>query len=420
MKSTRLCIVLGFLSAAAVARMPEPLVWDSPSADARGSMPAGNGDIGLNVWVEPSGDLCFFIGKSDAWDENMRLLKLNKVRVRFDPALSTAAGFRQELNLQDGKVVVEDGRLRIGVWVDANHPVIQVDAESVSGRPVACTLALEPWRKEERSLGRNAPGGGGTYFATGFTALPAFSHPDVILPLQQDQIGWYHRNGISPWLPSLQLQKNESIAATRPDPILHLTMGGIVRGDGFVAVSPTEMKTEKPAARLSARVHILGKVTATPEVWVEEISRQADRVEGIPAEERQRSHRRWWAEFWERSWISARGDSRAFRRTPTRGVAGSAPTEAAGSGRDRGRDGGRARAGAGGDRGRRARGTQGPNRNRGEAADLAGGCTVMAWINRPPPNRGGSWTNARAGPPTAWCWTPSPGWRCAGSWGAIS
>ena len=29
------------------------VVWDSPSKDATGSMPIGNGDIGLNVWVEP-------------------------------------------------------------------------------------------------------------------------------------------------------------------------------------------------------------------------------------------------------------------------------------------------------------------------------------------------------------------------------
>ena len=28
------------------------IVWDSQSADARGSMPIGAGNIGLNVWVE--------------------------------------------------------------------------------------------------------------------------------------------------------------------------------------------------------------------------------------------------------------------------------------------------------------------------------------------------------------------------------
>ncbi|MDR1154246.1 MAG: DUF5703 domain-containing protein, partial [Bacteroidales bacterium] len=32
-------------------------VWDTPSEDSFGSMPLGNGDIGLNVWFEKTGDL---------------------------------------------------------------------------------------------------------------------------------------------------------------------------------------------------------------------------------------------------------------------------------------------------------------------------------------------------------------------------
>src|SRR5690348_12568204 len=37
------------------------VVWDSPSQNAHGSMPLGNGDISLNAWVEPSGQLAFYI-----------------------------------------------------------------------------------------------------------------------------------------------------------------------------------------------------------------------------------------------------------------------------------------------------------------------------------------------------------------------
>ena len=61
------------------------VVWDSPSKDSSGSMPIGNGDVGLNVWVEESGDLVFYIGKTDAWSETVRLLKLGRVRVRLSP-----------------------------------------------------------------------------------------------------------------------------------------------------------------------------------------------------------------------------------------------------------------------------------------------------------------------------------------------
>lgn len=33
------------------------VVWDLPSKDSSGMMPIGNGDIGLNVWVEDGGDM---------------------------------------------------------------------------------------------------------------------------------------------------------------------------------------------------------------------------------------------------------------------------------------------------------------------------------------------------------------------------
>src|SRR5258708_37183189 len=41
--------------------------WNVQGPTSSQSMPVGNGDIGLNVWTEPNGDLCFYIGKTDAW-----------------------------------------------------------------------------------------------------------------------------------------------------------------------------------------------------------------------------------------------------------------------------------------------------------------------------------------------------------------
>jgi hypothetical protein len=59
------------------------VVWTSPSTDSFGSMPLGNGDVGANVWVEPNGDLLFYISKVDAYDSAHELKKLGRVRVRF-------------------------------------------------------------------------------------------------------------------------------------------------------------------------------------------------------------------------------------------------------------------------------------------------------------------------------------------------
>jgi hypothetical protein len=61
------------------------VIWDSPSKNSLGSMPAGNGDIGINLWVEENGDLLFYLSKTDAWSGNARLLKMGKVRLSLSP-----------------------------------------------------------------------------------------------------------------------------------------------------------------------------------------------------------------------------------------------------------------------------------------------------------------------------------------------
>jgi alpha-L-fucosidase 2 len=53
--------------------------WTSPGNNSLGSMPLGNGDIGVNVWVEQNGDLLFYLSKTDAWSENCQLLNLGKM-----------------------------------------------------------------------------------------------------------------------------------------------------------------------------------------------------------------------------------------------------------------------------------------------------------------------------------------------------
>ena len=59
-------------------------------------MPVGNGDFGLNVWVQPDGDLRLLLGKTDAWDENSVNLKLGRLRIALEPNPFVNGGtFRQ-------------------------------------------------------------------------------------------------------------------------------------------------------------------------------------------------------------------------------------------------------------------------------------------------------------------------------------
>lgn len=274
------------------------IVWDSPSADSKGSMPIGNGDIGLNVWVEPNGDLCFLVGKTDAWDENQRLLKLGKIRVKTTPSLvQSGQSFSQRLDLANGRIVIRSGDTEAILWVDANHPVVQVDVRSLSGKPLDAVAAFEVWRKEKRPLA------GTELFNTKFITQPHFSWPDTILPRKEAQVGWYHRNGESPWLASLKLQKLDEIDATQKDPLLHRTCGAVLRGMGFVSASDTALKTAAPKASLSLRLHVLTEITDTAQAWQEKLEAQADATDRLSVEERTQAHAAWWKSFWDRSWI---------------------------------------------------------------------------------------------------------------------
>src|SRR5882757_1863509 len=120
-------------------------VWTSPSTNGSpGSMPIGNGDITANVWVENGGDLMMYIGKSDSWSEGTRLLKIGRERIRFSPNPFTAgAPFAQTLDLYHGKIDITAGspgsQVYVRVWIDANQPVVRVEASGDQPFSMVCS-----------------------------------------------------------------------------------------------------------------------------------------------------------------------------------------------------------------------------------------------------------------------------------------
>ena len=87
------------------------IVWDSQSADARGSMPIGGGNIGLNVWVEKD-ELLIYFGSPDSWSyrgkgfNTQMQTKLGRLRLKFTP-VAWAKEFRQELDLASNSIMLK-------------------------------------------------------------------------------------------------------------------------------------------------------------------------------------------------------------------------------------------------------------------------------------------------------------------------
>ena len=299
------------------------VVWDSPSKDSGGSMPLGNGDIGLNAWVEDNGDLLFFISKTDSWTDSGRLVKLGQVRVKFDPPLAVKESFRQELKLRDGSLLIEskiqNSPLKIRLWVDANRPVIHIEGESK--QDIQAQVGLSVWRTKDLDMQKESSIG----YLSEQNAGPIMEKADTVLPQKDNRIVWYHRNEGTIVPLAMKLQGVESLLPLVHDPILHNSFGGAISGKGMVPVAAGEatqaLKTSVPTRRLEIAIHVLTAQTDTAEQWVE-------KLDAIVAEERKtgldkawQAHTQWWQAFWNRSWI--------YVQTPEDGVPTTAEQAAA-------------------------------------------------------------------------------------------
>jgi len=123
------------LAAEPVTPSPYEGVWDTPSADYNGTMPLGNGEIALNAWIEPSGDLRFYIAWTDCWNDNGRLVKVGAVRIKVgDDPTERITKFRQILTVKDGTLSARygkgDAQVELRLWVDANRPLICVEVQT--------------------------------------------------------------------------------------------------------------------------------------------------------------------------------------------------------------------------------------------------------------------------------------------------
>jgi len=308
------CLILwspaGGISAAHAAAPEDAydVVWETPSKDSSGSMPLGNGDIGINAWVEASGDLVFYVSKTDAWDENGRLCKVGRVRVKFDPPLPVTRDFRQELKLRDGVIEITGQGARLSLWVDANQPVVRLETRFAA--PVRCRAAVELWRLRERPFGGDDDSHSGRGLAA--SAFKPTVLPDVVVASEKPRVVWYHRNTRSVYGLGLQVQHLEALKDRFADPLLNFTFGASLSGAGFVRDGAQAIKSAAPSKQHALSVTVLTAQTDTPEAWLS----QLDRLEKKPAPSR-RAHETWWREFWQRSWVLIDGAPEA--KTVTRG-----------------------------------------------------------------------------------------------------
>jgi hypothetical protein len=287
------------------------VTWTTLGTNENDSMPIGNGDIAANVWTEQNGDIVLLIAKSDAWTELGKIVKLARVRVSLSPnPFAGSSNFSQTLRLEDGCIdLTNEGNL-VRVWIDANHPVLHV--ESHLAQAATLEARMEMWRTNVHSMDQASPDRGGL-FELGHSVPIKFT-PDTLFPARSGHITWCHYNSNSIYPIVLTREHLESVVSKYPDPLLHRCFGATMSGPNLISDGDYALKSSMPGknARLDV-VALTTEDTASPEAWLKKVDALAAELNRGKLERAWDAHRKWWNEFWDRSWISVSGNEGAAK-----------------------------------------------------------------------------------------------------------
>ncbi len=292
------------------------VVWNSPSKDFTGSMPIGNGDIGLNVWVEKNGDVLFLIGKTDSYDENASLLKLGKIRICFTPNPFTSnSNFKQNLNLNQSEIIITEGNwLEVRIWVDANHPVINV--ETKGKHKFQQEVFLETWRDSITKMST-------TEVSDMFKNLYG---PDkfqtIIYPDKYEKTGsrltWYHGNRKpenDPYEINMNLQGLNDAIKKLNHPLVKRIFGAAMEGEDFVVADEKRLVSEDENKEFSFSIYSLTKHPSSVDEWKDELNSIIESYKIADKVDLKFQHVNWWKNFWNRSKVNISGNNEGIDST---------------------------------------------------------------------------------------------------------
>jgi len=293
-------------------------VWSTPSNSAHDSMPlSGAQGTGLNVWVQ-DGAVYFYIGRNDAYDEDGNLLKLGCVRLRLDPnPLMAAKAFQQKLDIYTSRITIhardEKGHgCEVLLWFDVRQPVVFVEVDC--RQATFAEASFMTWRDEKRPYPSE-----NWNFADHRNVDPALRKASVDhIEAQSDALLWYHQNDNASLIvePMIGDQKMQGRAGDVVDPSRSLVFGGMLRGEGlaFVRQEPVLVqewegtswiyRSRERGKKHSITVSMDVEQTADREGWKRKVLEASLRSFDPEARETASRHSaKWWAEFWERSYI---------------------------------------------------------------------------------------------------------------------
>ncbi len=268
------------------------VVWDSPSENAAGCMPIGNGEVGANLWVEPSGDIVFYLSRTDSWSEIGELYKLGRIRVSTEPSLTSAGDFRQTLDYGKGCINLKGAGMDLDFFIDSESPTVYLKGSAKV--PVKASVKCEIWRDREK-MGWNS---------RSISRCPNPDlmkiYPDKVLD-DEEALLVYHHNCCTSYDSILNVQNIQIENREKYDPFLDRCFGFRVTGENVQKTSDTELATTATVKNLDIRIRTFSEI-------LHEAAGREDAVRQLTADAPSSSlakkrTAKFWKDFWNRSYI---------------------------------------------------------------------------------------------------------------------
>lgn len=271
------------------------VIWNSPSKDASGTMPIGNGDMAANVYALEDGNLYLLLSKNDAYNYCGDLFKTGRVKISLTPnPFKGYKHFSQELDINTGSITIKSDDVEISVWVDANNPVCHVTLNSITELNVSVEDDL--WTRFDHCvyntfINKDEKAGIVDYGVT---------TQDSVVEIHEGLMWFFNVGDKSVYHNDLKYYNVEYLSEKFQDPFRYNVFGNYVTSK---QLSLKNGKLTGKARQLDIQIYSLTMKTREVTRWMDEIRNLSD--SGYSYERTWEQHCKWWRDFWNRSWIDA-------------------------------------------------------------------------------------------------------------------
>ena len=301
-------------------------VWTDSADLETQSMPLGNGDLTLMVWLErSSGDLLYYAQTASAYEENGQLLKLIRGRLHLAAAdnSSTAppSAVQHRLHLLNASQTLQYslGGVQVSalVWVDRWRQVAHFNVSTSAA--VQAVNSVEMWRTQATVQ---------DYWTWGYwcdndkTVDPDVMYSGSGMGGGAGELLWYHRNDQQPannltYDYTLRHQWLDGIGLEERNPLRNRTFAGFIshHDDGgqlwsTVSVSPApfgltgSVTSQQPLQQIAFDLYSLTLQTPTLSGFMQRFQVAVKNTSSVRQAEALPAHLAYWSDFHNRSYMA--------------------------------------------------------------------------------------------------------------------